>query len=114
VLPREEESRFLPAGDCRCDQRATTQLFSIRTLSLIAVNLRGEAMIHPGDRLENPITGEALVFHRTSAETDGESVVVETIVRPRGFLAAAHVHPHQTERFEVLEGVLGLRVGDRS
>jgi quercetin dioxygenase-like cupin family protein len=69
-------------------------------------------MIRPGDRLENPITGEVLVFHRTSAETDGESVLVETIVRPHGFVAAAHVHPYQTERFEVLAGTLGLRVGD--
>jgi mannose-6-phosphate isomerase-like protein (cupin superfamily) len=70
-------------------------------------------MIHSGDRLENPVTGEVLVFHRTSADTDGEAVLVETIVRPDGFVAAAHVHPDQTERFEVLEGILGLRVGDR-
>jgi quercetin dioxygenase-like cupin family protein len=69
-------------------------------------------MIHKGDRLENPVTGEVLVFHRTSAETNGESVLVETIVRPHGFVAAAHVHPFQTERFEVLAGVLGIRVGD--
>jgi quercetin dioxygenase-like cupin family protein len=69
-------------------------------------------MIHKGDRLENPVTGEVLVFHRTSAETNGESVLVETIVRPHGSVAAAHVHPFQTERFEVLAGVLGLRVGD--
>ena len=69
-------------------------------------------MIHRGDRLENPVTGEVLVFHRTSEETNGESVLVETIVRPNGFVAAAHVHPYQTERFEVLEGLLGLRVGD--
>ena len=70
-------------------------------------------MIRPGDRLENTVTGEVLVFHRTSAETDGESVLVETIVRPGGFVAAAHVHPFQTERFEVLEGVVGFRIGDR-
>jgi quercetin dioxygenase-like cupin family protein len=70
-------------------------------------------MIRKGDRLENPITGEILIFHETSRETDGEYVRVETIVRPDGFVAAAHVHPHQTERFEVLEGRLGLRVGDR-
>jgi quercetin dioxygenase-like cupin family protein len=69
-------------------------------------------MIHAGDRLENPVTGEVLIFHRTSQETNGESVLVETIVRPKGFVAAAHVHPYQTERFEVLEGVLGLRVGN--
>jgi quercetin dioxygenase-like cupin family protein len=68
-------------------------------------------MIRPGDRLENPVTGEVLVFHRTSAETDGEAVLVETIVRPHGFVAAAHVHPYQSERFEVLDGLLGLRIG---
>jgi quercetin dioxygenase-like cupin family protein len=68
-------------------------------------------MIRKGDRLENPVTGEILIFHRTSRETDGEAVLVETIVRPDGFVAAAHLHPNQTERFEVLEGRLGLRVG---
>lgn len=68
-------------------------------------------MIRKGDRLENPVTGEVLIFHETSRETGGEYVVVETIVRPGGFVAEAHVHPHQTERFEVLEGRLGLRAG---
>jgi quercetin dioxygenase-like cupin family protein len=70
-------------------------------------------MIHPGDKLENPVTGEVLIFHRTSAQTGGESVLVETIVRPDGFVAAEHTHPYQTERFEVVEGILGLRVGAR-
>jgi mannose-6-phosphate isomerase-like protein (cupin superfamily) len=70
-------------------------------------------MIHPGDRLENPVTGEVLVFHRTAAETNGESVLVEVIVRPDGFVAATHVHPYQTERFEILEGTLGLRLDDQ-
>jgi mannose-6-phosphate isomerase-like protein (cupin superfamily) len=69
-------------------------------------------VIHQGDTLTNPVTGETLIFHRTSAETGGESVLVETIVQPDGFVAAAHVHPHQSERFEVLEGELGLRAGD--
>jgi quercetin dioxygenase-like cupin family protein len=67
-------------------------------------------VIHPGDRLENPVTGEVLIFHRTAQETRGESVLVETIVRPHGFVAAAHVHPFQTERFEILEGRLGFRI----
>ena len=60
-------------------------------------------MIDTDDRLENPVTGEVMIFHRTSRETSGEAVLVETIVRPGGFVAAAHVHPGQTERFEVLE-----------
>jgi hypothetical protein len=69
-------------------------------------------MIWKGDRLENPVTGEVLLLHRTSRDTGGQAVLVETIVSPDGFVPAAHVHPHQTERFEVLEG--RLRVGTRS
>ena len=70
-------------------------------------------MIHAGDTLENPVTGERLVFHKTSRETNGEAVVVETFVRPGGFVAAAHVHPGQEERFEVLAGSVGFRLGRR-
>ena len=68
-------------------------------------------MFHAGDQIENPVTGERLVFHETSAETNGERVVFETIVQPGGFVAAAHLHPFQTERFEVLAGTVGMRHG---
>src|SRR5204862_7509030 len=54
---------------------------------------------------------EVLTFLATSADTGGEYVLVENLVRPGGFVAAAHVHPFQTERFEGLEGTLALRVG---
>jgi mannose-6-phosphate isomerase-like protein (cupin superfamily) len=66
-------------------------------------------MFHAGDQIENPVTGERLVFHETSAETDGARVVFETIVKAGGFVAAAHVHPFQTEHFAVRAGTLGLR-----
>jgi quercetin dioxygenase-like cupin family protein len=68
-------------------------------------------MIHAGDSIENPVTGERLVFRQTSRETGGEAVVVETFVQPNGFVAAAHVHPSQEERFEVLRGSVGFKVG---
>jgi len=68
-------------------------------------------VFHAGEQIENPVTGERLIFHETSAETGGERVVFETIVRPGGSVAAAHFHPYQTERFEVLEGTLGMRRG---
>jgi quercetin dioxygenase-like cupin family protein len=84
-----------------------------RNLSLDATSKREETMIHPGDTLENPVTAEVLIFHRTSSQTQGESVLVETIVRPDGFVAAGHVHPNQTERFEILAGTLGLRLGNQ-
>jgi len=68
-------------------------------------------MIRAGDVIDNPVTGERIVFHQTSRETNGEAVVIETFVQPDGFVAAAHVHPKQEERFEVVSGTLGLEVG---
>jgi len=68
-------------------------------------------MIRAGDTIENPITGERLVFRKTSRETGGQAVVVETFVQPNGFVAAAHVHPSQEERFEILRGSVGFKIG---
>jgi hypothetical protein len=36
---------------------------------------------------------------------------MELMLEPSGFVAAPHIHPHQEERFEVLEGTARLRVG---
>ena len=68
-------------------------------------------MIRTGDTIQNPVTGERITFLATSADTDGEAVVIETVVEPDGFVAAAHVHPEQSERFAVKSGKLGLRAG---
>jgi len=68
-------------------------------------------MIHAGDSIENPVTGERLVFRKTSRETGGQAVVFETLVQPNGFVAAAHVHPSQEERFEILRGSVGFKIG---
>jgi mannose-6-phosphate isomerase-like protein (cupin superfamily) len=68
-------------------------------------------MIRAGDTIENPITGERLVFRKTSRDTGGQAVVVETFVQPNGFVAAAHVHPSQEERFEILRGSVGFKIG---
>jgi mannose-6-phosphate isomerase-like protein (cupin superfamily) len=70
-------------------------------------------VIRAGDTIENPVTGECIVFLETSRETNGERVLIDTFVQPDGFVAAAHVHPHQQERFEILEGVLGMKAGRR-
>ena len=45
-------------------------------------------MFHAGDTIENPITGERIVFLQTAAETNGELVVVETFVQAGGSVAA--------------------------
>jgi len=68
-------------------------------------------MIRSRDTIHNPVTGERITFHQTSADTNGEAVVIECTVRPHGFVAATHVHPSQTERFNVIDGRLGMKVG---
>lgn len=67
-------------------------------------------MIHAGDSIDNPVTGERLVFRKTSRETGGQAVVVEVFVQPNGFVAAAHLHPSQEERFEILRGSVGFKL----
>ena len=68
-------------------------------------------VINPGDTIVNPVTGERIVFHKTSASTNGEYVEIEVFVKPGGVVAAAHLHPYQTERFEILGGTIGMKVG---
>jgi quercetin dioxygenase-like cupin family protein len=67
-------------------------------------------MFRAGDSIENPVTGERLVFTKTAAETDGEYTRFECFVKPNGFVAAAHVHPYQEERFEMLEGSVTFKL----
>ncbi len=70
-------------------------------------------MIRTGDTIHNPVTGERITFLATSADTDGEAVVIEVAVQPDGFVAAGHVHPAQSERFAVAAGTLGLKIGGK-
>jgi quercetin dioxygenase-like cupin family protein len=71
-------------------------------------------MIRTGDTIENPVTGERVTFLRTSAQTGGEYVLIDVEVEPDGFVAAAHVHPFQTERFEIIEGTVGFKAGGQT
>jgi quercetin dioxygenase-like cupin family protein len=66
-----------------------------------------------GDTIGNPVTGERITFLETSRDTGGKLLRLDWSLAPDGFLPGAHTHPHQEERFEVLSGTLGLRVGRR-
>jgi len=68
-------------------------------------------MIKPGQTLANPVTGERFTFTETAATTDGELLSFELGLRPGGAVAIPHVHPIQTERFEVVEGRMRFRLG---
>jgi quercetin dioxygenase-like cupin family protein len=69
-------------------------------------------MIHSGDTITNEVTGEFVRFVTAAVDTGGDFVVVDVRIEPGGFVAAPHVHPHQTEVFEILEGELTFRAGD--
>ena len=70
-------------------------------------------MIRKGDIIENPVTGERVLFRQTSYETCGELVEIECWVQHDGAFAAKHLHPHQTEVFRVVEGWMGFEVDGR-
>jgi quercetin dioxygenase-like cupin family protein len=72
------------------------------------------SMITPGQTLENPVTGERFTFTHTAATTDGELLAFDFALRPGGAVPIPHVHPIQTERFEVVEGRMRFRVGFRT
>jgi quercetin dioxygenase-like cupin family protein len=70
-------------------------------------------VIQQGQMIENPVTGERMTFLETSESTGGEYVLVELRAEPGGAVAAAHVHPSQSERFEVISGRLAAKVDGR-
>src|ERR1700754_1268629 len=70
--------------------------------------------VRPGQTLENPVTGERFTFTHTAASTGGELRAFDFALRPGGAVPIPHVHPIQTERFEVLAGRMRFRVGLRT
>ncbi|MGH3320374.1 MAG: cupin domain-containing protein [Streptosporangiaceae bacterium] len=71
-------------------------------------------MAHPGQVLDNPISGERIVFHKTAAQTNGELLSLELRLAADGEVPGAHVHPSQEERFRVVSGTMKFRRGFRT
>jgi mannose-6-phosphate isomerase-like protein (cupin superfamily) len=70
-------------------------------------------MASAGDVLEHPVTGERIVVRQSARETRGELFEFDVYVRPGGFVAAAHIHPRQEERFGIVSGTLrGTAAGE--
>lgn len=70
-------------------------------------------MISPGQTLENPVTGERFTFTHTAGSTGGELLAFDFALRPGGGAPMPHVHPIQTERFEIIDGLMRFRIGRR-
>src|SRR6201989_586086 len=71
-------------------------------------------MIAAAQTLETPVTGERFTFVETAASTGGELLAFDFALRPGGAVPIPHVHPIQTERFEVVAGRMRFRVGLRT
>ena len=69
-------------------------------------------MARKGEILDNPVTGQRIIFHQTSEDTDGALLEVESVyTKPTPSRPPVHYHPAQEERFEVLSGELRVVVG---
>ncbi len=60
--------------------------------------------------LENPVTGERFTF----TERTPERLAFDFALREGGKVPIPHVHPIQTERFEVVAGTVRFRLGLRT
>ena len=70
-------------------------------------------MAEEGQTIENPMTGERIVFRETGRTTGGRLLRFELFVAPGGRVGGGpHKHPYE-ERFWIRRGVLGCRVGTR-
>lgn len=64
------------------------------------------------DWAHNPVTGEIGHVMVRPEEGDGTFAVVELWLQPGAAVPGAHTHASIVERFDVLEGELGFRLGD--
>lgn len=64
-------------------------------------------MVKSGEVLENPKTGQRIIFRRTSGDTAGGLLEVESVyTSPSPSRPPTHYHPSQEEIFRVLAGEL--------
>ena len=63
------------------------------------------------DIIDNPVTGDRIVFTQRAATTNGDLVEGELIAAPHSPGLPEHVHPNQDESFKVLSGELTFKLG---
>ncbi len=70
-------------------------------------------MVHAGDEIFNPRTGQRMIFRQTGEDTNGQLLQIECFNAPNGPKEPEHVHPKQENRFEILEGSLQFSIAGR-
>ena len=70
-------------------------------------------MAQQRDVIDNPVTGETLVFLKRARDTGGEVLKMELLIQADKPRMLEHVHPRQEERIEVLSGTVRYRLGGK-
>jgi mannose-6-phosphate isomerase-like protein (cupin superfamily) len=65
-------------------------------------------MALPGQILVSPTSGERVIFRKTAAETNGELLELDFMLKPGDSVIATHIHPRQREEFDVVDGTFAL------
>jgi mannose-6-phosphate isomerase-like protein (cupin superfamily) len=65
-----------------------------------------------GAEITNAVSGERLVFLQTHASSQGKLFQAEILMPADNYVIESHFHPSQVERFKVISGQLGVRVGN--
>ncbi len=68
-------------------------------------------MASAGQEIDNPVTGERIVFRVTSADSYGELLEFDDFWTRPGYRVTEHIHPEIEERWEVVAGVAAFRIG---
>jgi mannose-6-phosphate isomerase-like protein (cupin superfamily) len=69
--------------------------------------------VERGWATENPVTGERAIVLEAPQDSAERRLVAELHVSPGGAVAGEHLHPAIVERFEVIEGRLGVSLDGR-
>jgi quercetin dioxygenase-like cupin family protein len=67
-------------------------------------------MAIPNKVIHNPVTGQTIRFTKTSRDTHGELLEMESRFDPFSKEPPPHYHPFQTEHFMVQEGRIHIRI----
>lgn len=67
-------------------------------------------MARVGAVIENAVSGERLTFLETFESSDGKLFRAEIAMPAGDYVIPPHIHPKQEERFEVIDGLLAVKV----
>ena len=70
-------------------------------------------MSRSGGVIENPVTGERIIYRKTTAETKGQLLQFDYFMKPhsKGLATIAHTQPKLEQRMEVLGGTMTYTMG---